>query len=148
MKATLRILMIVLIGFASLQALGQESEKEKDIRALLIETGSLKIGIQVASELFASYEQAFPNVPKEYWDRVIQMLNEEEFLSLIIPIYDKYYTHEEIRELIAFYKTPVGKKTIEILPALTQESMLVGQAWGTKISERIYQDLVEEGYAK
>jgi len=51
------------------------------------------------------------------WDRI-----KEE----TIKIYKKYYTLEEIKELQKFYQTPVGKKTIKVLPSIMQESRMIG----------------------
>ena len=39
----------------------------------------------------------------------------------IVPIYDKYYSPEELREIIAFYKTPAGQKMIEVTPKIMSE---------------------------
>lgn len=39
----------------------------------------------------------------------------------LVPIYDKYYSPEELREIIAFYKTPAGQKMIEVTPKIVSE---------------------------
>ena len=71
------------------------------------------------------------------------------FQQLIYPIYNKYVTLEEIRELIRFYKTPVGKKWISIVPNMLQESMQVSQAWaqslGPEIQKRVFTRFEKEG---
>jgi hypothetical protein len=38
-------------------------------------------------------------------------------------LYDKYFTEGEIKDLIVFYKSQTGKKTIEVLPKMFGESM-------------------------
>jgi hypothetical protein len=38
-----------------------------------------------------------------------------------VVIYGKYYTEQEIRELIAFYKTPTGQKMIKNMPEIQKE---------------------------
>ena len=43
--------------------------------------------------------------------------------QMFYPLYDKYFTEDELRGLLAFYKSPVGQKSIEVMPALTQESI-------------------------
>jgi hypothetical protein len=45
----------------------------------------------------------------------------------MIKIYMTEFTEPEIRELIAFYQTPVGKKTVQKLPALLQKSAELSQ---------------------
>ena len=44
-----------------------------------------------------------------------------------IDIYVKTYSEGEIREISEFYKLPVGKKFIEKMPQLMQESMAISQ---------------------
>lgn len=38
-------------------------------------------------------------------------------------LYAKYYTTEELQGLIDFYRTPLGQKTIDITPQLSQEAL-------------------------
>ena len=38
------------------------------------------------------------------------------------PIYNKYFTEDELRDLIAFYKSATGRKYIAILPQVLNES--------------------------
>lgn len=43
--------------------------------------------------------------------------------QVIIPLYDKYFTEDEVRALIAFYKSPTGQKMVDLTPTLFQEAM-------------------------
>ncbi|HEV3409207.1 MAG TPA: DUF2059 domain-containing protein [Chthoniobacterales bacterium] len=45
----------------------------------------------------------------------------------MIKIYMTEFTEPEIKELIAFYQTPVGKKTVQKLPSLLQKSAELSQ---------------------
>lgn len=40
-----------------------------------------------------------------------------------VDLYDKYFTEDEIKDLIVFYKSHTGKKTTEVLPKMFAESM-------------------------
>ncbi|MEW6209522.1 MAG: DUF2059 domain-containing protein [Acidobacteriota bacterium] len=54
------------------------------------------------------------------------------------PLYDKYFTEEELKDLVAFYETPTGQKSIKVMPALFQESFQKAQEWiGPKIIELV-----------
>ena len=55
---------------------------------------------------------------------------------MTIPIYDKNFSHEDIRGLIAFYQTPLGATLIEKLPVIAQESMAAGMKWGEEIGQK------------
>jgi len=45
----------------------------------------------------------------------------------MVKLYQETYTEAEMKELLAFYKTPIGKKTLEVLPMLTKKSAMIGQ---------------------
>ncbi len=80
-------------------------------------------------------------------DVVVKVLS-ENMPSLIVeiaPLYDKYYTHDEIRDMIAFYNTPTGKKTIKVAPALSQDAMQIGAQWGAELAPLIEKGLIEKG---
>lgn len=55
------------------------------------------------------------------------LLERIDFNKLIedisVPLHDKYFTESELRDLVAFYKSPTGKKVIEVMPNLAVESM-------------------------
>ena len=51
--------------------------------------------------------------------------------------------------MIAFYETPTGKKSIEVMPQLMSESMQLTMRWMARINpvirERVAQAISEEG---
>lgn len=51
----------------------------------------------------------------------------ELFKSQFVKIYAETFTEDELKQLVDFYSSPVGKKVIERLPALTQKAMSMSQ---------------------
>lgn len=45
----------------------------------------------------------------------------------------KYYTHDDIKKMIDFCNTPIGKKMKEVAPKLAKEQMQAGQEWGMEL---------------
>ena len=43
--------------------------------------------------------------------------------DIFLPLHDKYFTESELRDLVAFYKSPTGKKVIEVMPNLTASAI-------------------------
>lgn len=113
------------------------STKEEDIRRLLVLMGSADLGKQVVEQMFAEFKKAAPNVPEEFWDGMLDELDPQGFVEMTVPIYDRHFTQDDIRQLIAFYETPVGRKLTAKLPAITQEAMAAGQKWGEEIAQRV-----------
>ena len=62
-----------------------------------------------------------------------------EFEKYMFEAYKKHYTQDELRELIAFYSTPIGKKSASLQGKLSQESAIAGQQITLK-----YQPLLAE----
>ena len=62
-----------------------------------------------------------------------------ELYKAIATIYMEEFTHDEIKELLAFYETPIGKKLASKTGDLSQKGMVAGQAWGIKIQQLIEQ---------
>lgn len=48
-------------------------------------------------------------------------------------LYMTEFTEAEIKELVAFYKTDLGKKLAEKQLALSQKAMMYGQSWGMEL---------------
>jgi hypothetical protein len=51
----------------------------------------------------------------------------EEMAAAFVPLYARHFTAAEIRQLAAFYKTPVGVKMIAVMPQIAGESMQISQ---------------------
>ena len=143
-----KILFALLTTLIFTGAFAQASEKTARIKKLLDLTGSGKLGVQVIQTMITSYKQSIDNVPDKFWDEITKEINADTLVSMIIPIYEKYFTDEEILQMIAFYETPVGKKVIATLPDIMKESMATGEEWGKQVGEKVYLRLKEKGYIK
>jgi len=61
---------------------------------------------------------------KGFQQKLMQKLNYAELVDEIAAtVYDKYYTLDEIKDLIAFYKTPTGQKTLKTLTPLMTDTL-------------------------
>lgn len=65
---------------------------------------------------------------------------QDELTQDIINVWASNFTVDDLKGLEAFYNTPLGKKLIATLPAVTQQGMAAGQAWG----QRIYKAAIEK----
>lgn len=143
MKKLLLATMLCLIGVS---VFSQNSGKTAQIRKLLELSGSGKIGVMMMDNLLPALKGMAPEAPEEFWIEIQKEVHPEDIVELIVPIYDKYYTEEDVRQLIVFYESPVGRKMVEQMPAVMQESMQVGEVWGRGIAEKVIKRLEEKGY--
>lgn len=72
-------------------------------------------------------------IMEKYMGEMLDMMEEEmsweKMKDDFIHVYMSVYTEEEIQELIKFYQTPVGQKTIEQTPILMEQSMEISQKY-------------------
>ncbi|PYX99019.1 MAG: DUF2059 domain-containing protein [Acidobacteria bacterium] len=125
-----------------------QAAKKAEIRHLIELTGAASVSADALRQIIAPLRNGFPQVPEEFWDTFIKEVRSDELIDLVIPIYDKYYTRQEIQDLTTFYKSPVGQKTIKVLPKLSAEAIDAGQEWGRIVADRAMRKLRDKGYDK
>jgi len=59
-------------------------------------------------------------------------------------IYARNFSVGEMRDLATFYRSPTGQRLLEKTPVITQQSLVVGQAWGQKIAGELQNRMAEE----
>ncbi len=60
-----------------------------------------------------------------------------ELLTEIARLYAAQFTEQELKEVLAFYKTTAGKKMLTEEPKIIDASMSLAQTWGEKFSEQV-----------
>lgn len=136
--------------------------KRADIVRLIEVTGATKIAEQFAGAITKNFNDSIktvrPDVPPRFFDilhsEMMALLTEKMnapggLVDICVPIYAKYFTDAEIQELLAFYLSDIGRKTIQVMPAIVAESMVAGQQWGRslgpEINQRVMATLKREG---
>lgn len=59
----------------------------------------------------------------------------DEINSEVAEMYMEKFTHEEIRQILEFYNSPIGKKMSAATPEITARSMEAGQKHGMKLQQ-------------
>jgi uncharacterized protein len=166
-RLTLRSVLCVGVLLHAWTASGQaiEASFRSDIQKLLETTGSTQLGAQVANyvsgQMIDGLKQSQPSIPDRAVAIVKQVL-EEEFAKAfdapdglreqLVVIYAKHFTHEDVRGLLMFYSSDLGKKVMATLPMIFQESAAAGQQWAQaqtpRIASVIQTRLRAEGFVK
>jgi len=74
-------------------------------------------------EALALAQKEMPAFMESMMEKVLGKEFREEVTLQTIRIYSRHFTTEEIEQLAAFYRSPVGKKMIAKMPVIMQESM-------------------------
>ena len=81
-------------------------------------------------------------VSKEYVGR------EKELGEQFVKIYAYTFSEQELKEILAFYKTPTGKKVIELEPVAFAEANRFMTEWSTAFQEEANQKMRAEMKAR
>jgi len=101
----------------------------------LIETNGEGAQFKLAPQmLIGALKPTAPNLPAEFWDKEQKKIEDglTGLFDKLLPLYAQYYTLEDVKNMIAFYETPTGKKLVASTSALTAEGFKIGQAWGVQ----------------
>lgn len=118
-KLVLSVAFVCVAQFAS----AQDTFKDEIIQLIKV-SGS-------AGQMTAALDQILPMIPE---DKQVEFKKDFEaslpsLYEKIIPIFEKHYTKEDIKEMLKFYNSPIGKKISKNSESIATESMEVGQEW-------------------
>lgn len=90
--------------------------------------------------IIPSIRQNYPDMPPKLIEEMSNELHRsiQDFtVNYVIPCYRKHFTLNEIKQINAFYQTPVGKKMKEKTPVISQELLTDMQEWQNKLRPKI-----------
>ena len=67
-----------------------------------------------------------------------------ELTEEVARLYATNFTEQELKEVLAFYKTPSGKKLLNEQPKIVDSSMKFAQDWANKLSDQVIAKMREE----
>lgn len=155
LRFCMALVMTAVCVFASSARADIEPAKKEDIRKLMKVSGTIEGLKQFRPMMLNSYSQILKaayqdkDIPEAFWDDFFENIITDEdldgLIEEIMPIYDKNFTHAEIRELIDAFETPAYRKWVKRLPAMMQESSEAGRRWGRRIgASGIIQQRIEK----
>ncbi len=125
---------LLVFAFVSSNALAQVAAKPasgadavvpeiKELVRRLLEANGMR------ASLIRIFEDIIKNAPAESQKALQDVLKSDAIIDNIIPVYAKHFTADELKELIAFYKSPTGAKNLALTPQLMVEVMEVSQKY-------------------
>jgi hypothetical protein len=128
--------------------------KEADIRQLMEVTGAKDLGQQLMDAGIAQFRagvtESQPDNPraKQFADAFAQHFEKHfdphALTETVIPIYEKHLSSEDLKELLAYYQSPLGQRMLKVLPVVARESQAAGFKLGQKAAEQAMEDLKAE----
>lgn len=127
----------------------QSDSYSKTLKQYIEVSGSMQSFSVAIKSIMGNFKNMKTGVPDEFWKEMETELSGtsiDELVTMLTPIYKKFLTESDLKEIISFYNSPAGKKLAESTPGIMGESMQAGQAWGQTVATRIVNKLKEKGY--
>ena len=93
--------------------------------------------------------QTNPNLSKPIDEVAAKLLNElqgrkAELQQMLARNYAERFNEKELREALAFYRSPLGKKLVAEEPKALEETMKSADAWSRKLADEVVEKLRAE----
>jgi hypothetical protein len=131
------------------QANAIDEAKEMVAAAHLLTTMDAALGL-ISQSIEGLIERANPGHEKEVSDFMSKYYLPEirkrlpELGDLMAEEYARYFTAEELGQLVAFYKSDIGQKLVALQPKMMQDAMQLGRAWGGKVAIEVLRKVEPE----
>ena len=94
---------------------------------------SKKTLLQMNPNMFKVLTDVAAALRKEYTPRLTGLRQD------IVKLYATRFIEQELKEVLAFYKSPIGKKVIVEEPVFVDRTMSAAQDWAIKLNEEALQ---------
>ncbi len=124
---------------------------DADIRKLMEVAGLKQLFAQQMSQmsnmmtqLLRSNKSIPPQAIDEFNKRFQKDFTVEAVINMAVPIYAKNFTDSEIKQVIAYQMSPIGRKVSSAMPNVMKEMTEKGQERGSELGRQIMMDLSKE----
>jgi hypothetical protein len=124
---------------------------DSDILKLLNYTGAANLSVQLATLMTRAIMQQSKVPPQGPAATIVSEVVQSTvaghtngpngLVARMVPVYAKYFTHDDVRALLTFYASDLGKKTLAVMPMALQEGAQIGQAWANELGPEIKTEL-------
>lgn len=158
MLKQMMVVLAALILFAGGTLPAMATEKQGDSKAAavrelmeLMRAAELadQFGQAMTQQLYQVLKTTRPELPPEAFEIVREEVgrqlaeDRDKLLGQMAAIYEKNFAEQEMRDLIAFYQSDLGRRTMAVIPQIIQESMGLGKSWGQAVGPKLMARLEE-----
>ena len=95
-------------------------------------------------QLIGPLDEVAAQLNKEYGAKRADIINE------VARVYAQHFTEAELKDILAFYKSPTGRKMLAEEPKAVEQSLRAAQDWAQKFSEVVLErfrvEMKKKGY--
>ncbi len=110
---------------------------------------------QLKEQITPMLTRTRPDLTKDLGDVLTQLSPEfdkktDEMIDIAAHIYARRMSEDELKQSAAFFNSPVGKKYVEVQPAMLDELVVAMQSWTQQLSlfmmQRVHDEMVKRGH--
>jgi uncharacterized protein len=116
----------------------------EQVREILNLTGALDVKQQMLDGLLPHVKTMLPYMPQSVLDDIQRSMAIADFDGAVIRAYQKRLSTEEAAQIIAFLRTPAGRKMASVLPQVQDE----GQQAGAELGQQVMLEVIRRHQAE
>ncbi len=146
LRATL-VMLLALAAAPGSSAQAQAPTRLTLARQLIVASEADSLILRTLAATVDQQRKMNTQVPKEFWDEFLRRARTEVpmLIDSLAPMYAKRFNEAELRTVLTFYQSPVGKKMIRAQGPIQQETMEFGQRWGARLGAAVAEELQKQG---
>lgn len=126
-----KFLLIIAVALMSPVAIAQDTFKA-DVQKVLLMTGSAAQADIAKAQIVAMIPEAKKAAFTKEFDALVP-----EYLAFLEKFYMDNFTHDEVKQMIKFYESPVGKKLTTNAAGLADATTKAAQDWAPKLQNLV-----------
>ncbi|HJD75943.1 MAG TPA: DUF2059 domain-containing protein [Bacteroides reticulotermitis] len=145
----LSALCMILLFASTATITAQEPDKayRESLKKMMVLLGALATVEDMVPRIMNMLKQQYPAVSEEFWTAQSakwSTLYGEKLVDIYAPIYKKHLTLDELKQIVLFYESPVGKKLGEVTPTMAAEGMEVGQQLSVEMMTTLQEEIAAQ----
>jgi uncharacterized protein len=124
---------------ASGEAIPAHPVTAEQVREILDLTGAGDVKQQMLDGLLPHVRAMLPYMPQSVLDDIRQSMAMADFDGAVVRAYQKRLSAEEAAQIIAFLRTPAGRRMASVLPQAQDESQRAGAELGQQVMLEVIQ---------
>jgi hypothetical protein len=115
------------------------------VHEILELTGAHRLAVQMMRGMMGYLQKSFPPyMPKDVMDDLEASLEKIDLEPMAVKTYQQHISTEDAVQIIAFYKTPAGRRVVDVMPMITEEMQESGAKAGMQISQEVLERHMDE----
>ena len=121
-------------------------EKRAEILKLMKLTNGVRLANEMKARIIGALKEAFPDAPASYWKKLDKRIDVRELLDSFVSIYAENLSLDDLKHLVAFYKTPAGQHYLAAKERMVAASAKKGKQWAMGWILQVFRELKAQGY--